>query len=733
MIAKIRKSFVILYTSLLFCAGAVGAENFPPKTDAIVQDHEQVMEPSQVKQLSDIVEKLPEKYKILIIPSTEELSTQEYSNQLFTQYGLSPDQILLVFNLDKQELGVKAGSALGAKGLTDAAIKQTVDHFFVPSAKQKSYMTGISVTAEKLSNIAQTGLPATPNPAVTNPEGAEKSNSWVYYVVLLLIAMFGSGVYVHLQRKKWTQEMDDIEEWMDKIEEKLKRLDEDPQVKLNEKGNVITGLIERVRNESLPKAEYGLLEAESMSDRFRFKKVGFLVQQTKDLLASTDHEISQVQSRLFQNKITAEECERITEEIRQACSILGKKLDEASIQFGITFKEFRELLAQVNEGLDTTPEEDLSTFLDELKSKKQALLEALKELEEYPNLKEEVAVTLDQDLFHLQGDLKEMIDRGYQIPVEIYESFTLEIKEELSILQGLLSEGLVEGITHRVNELKDQMDSFYDMMEEIVTKKAMIEHYLREIPVMLKSLEIEEKQLTDELEELSVRYSVQEGAIFNYYLQLQRVCQEVADQLFLVKQMDSGNDIEYIQAANKLGALQAQIEQLLLLREEAYEELEELRKGEFEAKDKVTQLHAELVHLEQQIRRRNLPGIPHHLTDKIESGKQALYEIELVLNQVPLELQKINTLVKEAEEYTGQIVQDTESVFNLSELVEEKIQLTNRYRRQSKEIDNLLTEAEEAFRNAEYEEAHQLATEAYELAMKHAGGRSLKGSSFFRR
>ena len=89
--------------------------------------------------------------------------------------------------------------------------------------------------------------------------------------------------------------------------------------------------------------------------------------------------------------------------------------------------------------------------------------------------------------------------------------------------------------------------------------------------------------------------------------------------------------------------------------------------------------------------------------------------------------------MKEAEEYTGQIVQDTGSVFNLSELVEEKIQLTNRYRRQSKEIDNLLTEAEEAFRNAEMREAHQLATEAYELAMKHAGGRSLKGSSFFRR
>jgi len=274
---------------------------------------------------------------------------------------------------------------------------------------------------------------------------------------------------------------------------------------------------------------------------------------------------------------------------------------------------------------------------------------------------------------------------------------------------------------------------FYDQMEEIVTKKAMIEYYLKEIPVMLESLETEESQLTDELEELSVRYSVQEGSIFNYYLQLQQVCDEVADQLFLVKQMDNGNDIEFIRAADHLETVQSQIEQLLLLREEAYEELEELRKGEFEAKETLYQLHSELTRLEQQIRRRNLPGIPDHVTDGIESGKKSLLEIELVLNQVPLELQRINGLVKEAKEFIEGIVRDTEEVFSLSEKVEEKIQLTNRYRRQSGEIDNLLREAEEAFRHAQYEQAYELVSEAYDLAVKQSGGRSSKGSTFFKR
>ncbi|RKD27030.1 hypothetical protein BEP19_00180 [Ammoniphilus oxalaticus] len=737
MIARFRKSFMIIYASLWLCSSVVGAESFPPQTEGIVQDEEQVMDPSQVKQLGEIIKKLPEKYKVVIIPSTEELTTQQYTDELFVEYGLARDHVLFVFNLDKAELGVKIGAGLQAKGLTDEIVQQTVDHFFSPHSKQKSYMSGISTTAQGLSDVIQKGPSAAtaaqgqgsvdPVP----PGNSEGSGGWLYGAIGLIIAMIASGVYVQMQRKKWTQEMDDLEDWLDKIEENLKRLEEDPQAQENRNDpdhpNPVLRLIEQARNESLPQAEFTLLEADAMCEKFRFRKTEQFAQETKSILSRVDHEISQMQSKLFQAKVAEEECERLLAETEQACVALERKMDEISAKYGVSFREMRDLLAQAKNWLETNQAQtDLDTpaFLDQLREQKQMIIEHLREVEQFPNLRQEVAVTLERDLAQLQEDLQEMVGHGYQIPVEFYQDHTAQMRKEVLALQRSIKSGRIQGVLGQVNELKDQIDSFYDLMEEIVTKKAKIVHYLQELPDMLASLETEERQLTAELEELSLRYRVQEGAIFNYYLELQVACQQVGDQLFLVKQMDTTNDLDFIQAIDYLEAAQETIEKLMLLREEAYEELEQLRKGEFEAKDIVAQLHTDLFRVEQQIRRKNLPGIPTQFIERIHLGQQSLFEVEAVLNEAPLDLQKINALVKDAQADVEKIIADTQHMFSLSESVEEKIQATNRYRSRSQEVNDLLNEAEEAFRNAEYERADELATEAYEVAMRRGGGRS---------
>lgn len=727
MISVLRKSLIVIYTSMMICSGIASAETFPPKSEAIVQDEEKVMDPSQVQQLSEIVGNLPEQYKIMIIPATEELTTQEFANQLFTEYGFKEEQMLLVFNQDKQELAIRAGTFFSKKGLTDEVIKQAVEHSFIPYAKQKSYMTGISTTVQHISDITQNGIPTAAEDKSASSEKDSSGSSWLYLFLFLLIAVLGGGIYVHFLRKKYIQEMDEMEEWMDKIENRLKQLGEDPISKVKGKGNPIATLIQRVRKDSLPSAEFSLLEAEAKCDRFRFQKAAYHIQQTKDLLAHIDNEISQVQSKMFQSKITEEECDRLVEEISKSCQLLERKLDEARLQHGVTFYQLREILEQVENWLKAMPKEvenDPNSFLDLLKEKKQSLLDSLKEIEGFPILKQEVAVTLERELHQLKDGFQEMIDGGYQIPMEQFDDHIERMRQEITSLQSLLEEGRIEGITGRVQEMREQIDSIYDLMEEIVTKKAMLDYYFEEIPQMLATLDQERKQLKEELEELSLRYRVQEGAIFNYYLDLQKVCNEVSEQLFLAKQMDTGNDLELIQAADVLEGVQKQIEALLLQREEAYMELEELRKGEIEAQDTVIQLHSEIIRVEQQIRRKNLPGIPTYLTDMIEEGKKALFEIEMALNQIPLELHQINHLVKVAKEFTEKLLNDTDAIFKLSQLAEEKIQLTNRYRSQWKEVNEILTEAETAFRNAQYELAFDLAEQAHQMGLNLSDGRT---------
>ncbi|MEW9670980.1 septation ring formation regulator EzrA [Ammoniphilus sp. 3BR4] len=730
MVSIMRRSLILLYTSFVLFTSAVAAETFPEKTDAAVQDQDNVMDSSQVQQLGDIIVKLPEKYKIVIIPSTEELSTQEYATQLYEEYGMGQDEMLLVFNKQKEELGVKAGSFFSSKGLSDETIQDVTDHFFTPYVKQKSYMTGLSTVVQQFSETVQKGsAPAQASGTAATQEEKESggSSSWLVTTLLILAGILTLGIYAYIQRRKLNREMDEIELWMDAIEEKLQNLKAEDESQADDKVHPGASLVEKIRKDSLPAAEFSLLEAESMCERFRFNKAARQIQQTKDLLAHIDHEIGQLQSKLFQNKIAEEECTRLLDEIKKTCTLVERKLDEARLHYGLTFYELREKHEQVANWLEAMPKEiesEPTLFLNQLKEKKQILIDSLNAVDRFPRLKQEVAVALEREISQLKEGIQEMLAHGYQIPQEQFNNHLEELGSELTQLRHMLDEGRIEGMTEKVNEVKEQIDSVYDLMEELVTKKGMVDHYMTEIPPILYTLDQERKQLKDELEELSLRYRVQEGAIFSYYLELQKVCKQAADQLFIAKQMDGGNDLELIQAADLLAAVQQEIEDLITLRDQAYEELEELRKGEFEAKDIVISLHAEIVRVEQQIRRENLPGVPLRLVEMIEEGKKSLFEIEVSLNEVPLELQRVNNLVKLASEFISQLVEYAGSVFKYSRLAEEKIQLSNRYRSTVKEVNELLTEAEQAFRNADYEQSYLLAEKAYEMAVAYSEGLS---------
>jgi septation ring formation regulator len=736
-----KKSLIILCTSFMLWNGAFAEETFPPLTKSVIQDEQKVMEPSQVKQLSEIIVKLPEKFKVFIIPQTEQLSTQEYTDQLFARHKFGDDQVLLVFNRDQEEVAIHAGSVYVAKGLTDEWIESKINHFFVPYAAQRSYMTGISTLVQQLSedvkngNLAAQNVEAaatTPLPPV-NAEAEESVStglpSWLYILIGLVIFISTAGLYVYTKRKRLFKEMDEIEDWMDSIEDKLKQFKVEPLLKKKDKGDPIILFTEKVRKDLLPTAEFTLLESESMCDRFRFGKASLLLKQAKEVLEQIDQDISQLQSKLFQAKVVQDECQQLTAEIIKTCRVVERKLDEARFQYGVSFHELKESLNKVEEWIQSLSEEgktNNASSLEELKDKKNTLVEILKQIDRFPEVKEEIAVTLEKELNQLQQGLLEMVDNGYQIPND-FQMELEQMQDKASFLLGYLEDGRMESALNGLNGIKERMDAIYDQIEELVTKKNLIHHYLSELPSMLASLNEERKQLKEELEELSLRYRVQEGSIFTYYMELQKVCKYAEDQLYLAEQLNTGNDLEFIQCADMLASVEKSIESVLSLRDQAQQELEELRQGEYDAQDAFLLLQANIARIEQQIRRENLPDTPPALLMMMEEGKESLIEIDRALQQIPLELHRVNQLVKMAKESNAKLIHHAESIFYHCRKAEEKIQQTNRYRSYWKEVNELLTDAETSFRQLDFEKAHLLARQAEELALanRNGQGRSL--------
>jgi septation ring formation regulator len=726
----IKKSFIILCTSMLIWTGVVQAENFPPLTNTVVQDSDKTMDPSSVKQLSDIVSKLPEKYKVVIVSDTGSLTTQEYANQLFAAYKLPDNEILIVFNKDKSEAAVHAGTSFSNKGLSEKTIHDEINNTFVPYAKQQSYMTGLSTLAQQLSDTVKNGgNVSTPTDQAITPSNQKQGSGglpfWLYLLSGILVLAASFGIYAYVKRRKLFREMDELEDWMESLENKLDHLREEAMSQQTGKEASFLTLIEQIKKDLLPDAEFNLLEAETKCDHLQFSKAFSQLQLTRNQLDEIDQEISQAKNKLFQSKVTLEECSHLAAEIRKACPLVERKLDEARLNFGIPFHHLREKLQIAEQAIEGSPEEadvEPAIYLEWLKEQKQLLIDILKQIEHYPALKEDLFVNLRVDLEQFRSGLLEMIQDGYRLPLEEFEVELAEMNNKLHSLQQSMGNGELEGITEGVDGIKERLDFLYDQMEDLVTKKNLVLHYLKELPEWLHNLDEERKQLRAELEELSLRYRVQEGKIFNYYLELQKVCKEVGDQLYFIHQMDSENDLDLIHSVDALANIEQRVESFLTTREGAYQELEELRKGEYEAQDTVMALHADIVRVEQQIRRANLPGVPVIMTDMIQEGKKSLFEIEMALNQVPLDLMQINNLVKKAKEFNSKLIHHAESIFYYCQKAEEMIQMTNRFRSQWQDVRILLGDAEHAFRESDFERAFSLANQAHERAMERMEG-----------
>ncbi|TGV12326.1 negative regulator of septation ring formation, partial [Mesorhizobium sp. M00.F.Ca.ET.186.01.1.1] len=133
---------------------------------------------------------------------------------------------------------------------------------------------------------------------------------------------------------------------------------------------------------------------------------------------------------------------------------------------------------------------------------------------------------------------------------------------------------------------------------------------------------------------------------------------------------------------------------------------------EDDALDELERISSTLVRVRQQIKRSYLPGIPDHLKYMFEEVVQTLGRIKMIMEQYRYDLEEVAILVQDAHELVVETERMAEQIISTCQLAEGAIQYTNRYRRQNRHVNELLTKAEQSFRQLAFAEAYRLAEEA---------------------
>ncbi|WP_228728333.1 septation ring formation regulator EzrA [Brevibacillus composti] len=133
---------------------------------------------------------------------------------------------------------------------------------------------------------------------------------------------------------------------------------------------------------------------------------------------------------------------------------------------------------------------------------------------------------------------------------------------------------------------------------------------------------------------------------------------------------------------------------------------------EDEALDELERISNALVRVRQQIKRSYLPGVPEQLKYLFEDVVQILGRIQAVMESYRYDIEEVSMLINDANELLIETEQLAERTISTCQRAEGAIQYTNRYRRQNRQVNDLLSQAELAFRQLMFQEAYLLAEEA---------------------
>lgn len=179
--------------------------------DFVVDDPYQYFSESDKERIENEVKKLPEIYKIIVLPSGKEGIDLE-AKTMFQQRNFSQDTIMILIFTDQKEIFAVTGEALQKKGLDAAFFKTEIEQYFVPNVKAGSVplalinlTKGISQDFSKylVEKKDSPKIPETPIKLIAEEDHSSTNNvNQIVWIVGLFILIVIFWIVKHLKRKK---------------------------------------------------------------------------------------------------------------------------------------------------------------------------------------------------------------------------------------------------------------------------------------------------------------------------------------------------------------------------------------------------------------------------------------------------------------------------------------------------------------------------------------------------
>lgn len=825
-----KKMLLLCMAGLLCFASPAGAVPFPEKSDEVVQDNDDYLSKEAKSHFTEFTKQFTDAtYKLVVVESTqpEAQTPDEYAQKLYDNYNLNENTMMIVLDINSQQIGVYPGKALVEKGAKLEMLHEKIVSFYDPYRNQKEYAKGIEMfiteTNNELARIAAQAAPAGKTapaaPATTTQTTADDNKPfwlslpwWLYLIGFLFVGMLGLLIYSFIRRRQVFSAVDRVEDWKDQLVEKLQMIEVDKSLRRSsgsteERYVQLANRKEHILRVRVPDVEMIILEAEEACDRFRFQMATGLLEEAEELLEQIENEMSELKSDMTKVVQTKKESKAVLPEIGKLFESVGRKLDHARLEYGLSFHELKakhdeaeRLRASVKSAQASG--DDVQAY--ETTMKAQAILTELAEgLEKIPALVKTIQFEMPEEFKEMEEGIAAVLSDGYDLSETALDAAMLQARQLLTAAKTSLEEGNLETAATHAKAFRVKLDATFAGIEEAVLKQRetaaqlvetadisgieaaptppeeQVEEYDREraaeelawagvaeaapaadpvitpnAPVMgtespvppaqgIQSAMIAE-EMVEELQEeeeyvapatKKVEIPVDDRTDqwakrkreYEEQMRLQQMSLQVEpDDLYEPEEAIQPEEVyesvgvhqsEEVYEQEEMHESEEEYELVIPRRQPIEEEPQSINnlpviETEDDVLDELERISGVLVKVRQQIKRSYLPGIPDQLKYHFEQSVQLLATIKSTMEQYRYELEEVVALLEEVNEFVMETETLTEKVIANCQLAEGAIQYTNRYRRQNREVNELLQKAEQAFRQLSFQEAYQLAEEA---------------------
>ncbi|MBB5172760.1 septation ring formation regulator EzrA [Texcoconibacillus texcoconensis] len=545
----------------------------------------------------------------------------------------------------------------------------------------------------------------------------------MYVLSFVIVALIAFVSFTTWSRRKVYGNIDRLETWKTEI---MNRPVSDEIAKI--KGLHISGETEErfeswreewddILAKQLPDIEEKLFDVEELTNKYRFQKAKRYISNIEKELDIIENRISDMLTEINdlvnseeQNRNEIEDVKHTYHETKKrlwmqkgALGQAGHALERTLEEMGAKFREFE---YETEEG-NYFQARDILLQLQENISQVNELIE------EIPKLHVKIETDIPGQLQELESGLHEMEESGYHLA---HFSFALQVPEmrrRLMALLPLLDHLRMEEVREPLEHIEQEIENIYEKLEEEALSRQYVERDFPKLYQRVEKLETNFDSLDEEMEEVKMNYHLPDEAV-KQQLKVEKWLKELKNQRSVIedsiekrKQSFTALKAMVYDFASEVTSCENQVQ-------EALDSIRSLRSDEIQAKETLAELKQKLFHGQRELQKSNVPGVPQKLLEAIQEGEKSLMSANEKLDETPLSMEEVSYYVKEASEHIEHCLDLLYDTIEKANLVERVIQYGNRYRSRNDELNIKLLQAEECFRNFQYDEALEVAVKAIE-------------------